>query len=1095
MEKSRRLYVILLLLPIWTVAQPSLNKMQQDIASKGSYAQTGVLFHYISPTQAGIYFSDNNQLTAADVKGWLIQSLQLRPGIDELEADENVAVTPYNMSVTKFHQYYKNFKVEHGTINFTSKNAKASLMQLEFYSIPDNFSTSPAITAPQALQKAISFIQASMYSWGVAAEAATSPDAPKAELVIIKDYEKGDTVCLAYKFSITALEPFSAATVYVHASDGRIILYDSQAKHAERNSGSASRAIPAAVLAAGNEHSRNSGTVDVKEEQTPYAPLTSYSNSIGSAATKYNSAQVIYTDNNSGIAGKPYRLRATRNSQDIETYNLLQQPYNSALDQYLFATDFTDNDNNWTAAEFNNATWDNAALDVQFAMQIVSDYWLLVHGRNGWNNGNAPIKSYVHAYEYKTVNHVTSVYYLANAFWWKNKMTFGDGLGPNTASPPWTSLDICAHEMGHAITETTCSLIYQWESGALNEAFSDIWAACITKYALENYNLQNESVWRFGEKADNVGTANPGIRDMSNPGLYNDPSAYKNPLWKPASLSTCRTFDTTDNCGVHSNSGVLNKWFFLVTEGQQGTNSFGTPFNVTGLGFAKSEKIAYLTELNLTPNASYQTCRTVSLFATASLYGTGSPEYQTVWNAWVATAVDSNIYNMANTPAFTTNNFTSIAVGKNGAVLAGTNYSGVYLYSNSSWLKMVDLSDVRINDIKADYWGNFWIAQSGRSGTQSGGSSIAGGVNYLQWPYLTPAILYTIGNQADVPSRNARCIFIDTSRNQLITDYPVVWMAATSYITSSNSASGMLGKGVNSFTPAFTSVNQGINIASGTAGCLTVGGNSDTIWTFVQANNGINQLLIYNAATNALLRTFDHNSDPTIPSGFVARSIYCDAKKRTWIGLAAGGMIVYDENRTWHYLSPADFPGIFPTGSQASYNAIAGTKDGDVYIGTTTGLVYFERGDGTVARIDQPASYRQYGKPNGLPSAVINAIAYDTLNFKLLVATDSGIVFWEPLCIGAYCKRYKFKATEETQTTGPGNWSNPATWSTGIVPDSATNVTIKHNITVDIDAGCASLTLDPAVIFNILPGKKLAIYSKNGDTIYSGTGNVQRRRR
>ncbi len=1093
MKKFTYTLVFIILVPLFSLAQPSLSIMRSGIESKGNYSSSGVLFKLITPTQAGIFFSGDYNLSAANTKSWIENLLQLRPGIDELRADNNnVANTPDGFSISKLHQYFRNIKVEHGTVSVTTKSQKAAMVQLEFYPVADNFNLQPAISGQLALAKAIEYAKAAVYQWASADSALLSENAPHPELVILKDYELGDTICLAYKFDITTLQPFSSAFIYINAMDGRIILNDPQARHADRGHTNILKDDDKESLYPNKAKLNNK---DILLNAGANEPVAGYSNSQGTAATRYSGSQVIFTDNHNPTAGKPFRLRATRNGQDIETYNFLGQPHNAVPDQYQFAIDFEDNDNNWSAAEFNNAAWDNAALDVQFAMQIVSDYWLFVHGRNGWNNGNGPIKSYVHAYEFRTVNGSLGNYFLANAFWWKGKMTFGDGRNTQQ-SPPWTSFDICAHEMGHAITETTCNLIYQWESGAMNEAFSDIWAACITKYALDNYTLQNENIWRVGEKADNVGTANPGIRDMANPPLYSDPSAYKNSFWKPASLTTCRNFDTTDNCGVHSNSGVLNKWFYLITQGQQGTNSFGTPFDVTGLGFTKSEKIVYLTELNLTPNASYQTCRTVSLFATANLYGTASEEYASVWNAWVAVAVDSNIYNMANTPIFGTNNFTSIAVGKSGVVMAGTNYNGVYKFFNDTWEKMPDMTDVRFNDIKTDYLGNFWIAQSGRSGQQSGGSSIAGGVNYYVSPFTGPATLYTIGNQTDVPSRNARCIYVDTFRNRLPTENPIVWMASTSYITSSNSTSGMLGKGLNPFTPAFTNVSEGINIASGTAGCLTIGGNKDVIWTFSQANNGINQLLTYNAATNALIETFDHNTHPTIPSGFVARSIYCDVKKRTWIGLAAGGIIVFDENRTWHYISPTNFPEIFPAGSQASFNAITGTKDGDIYIGTTTGIVFFERGDGAIGRIDDAGSYRSFGKPNGLPSNVINAIAFDTLRYKLLVATDSGVVFWEPLCIGVFCKQYKFSADKQSETTGPGNWSNPAIWSTGVIPDSSTVVIIKHNVMVDIDGKCNYLSTEiPGANLTVQAGKKLTIYSKDEDIIYTGSGDRGRRRR
>ncbi|MEO7766754.1 MAG: M4 family metallopeptidase, partial [Ferruginibacter sp.] len=803
-----------------------------------------------------------------------------------------------------------------------------------------------------------------------------------------------------------------------------------------------------------------------------------------------NGLQNIYTDNYTGVPGSLFRLRESRNGMDIITLDMQQKAWNSSVDPYPLSIDFVDDDNDWSDGEFNNGSLDNAALDVQFSMEIVSDYWLNIHGRNSWDNANGSIKSYVHADElYETAPGSNTYFkgFLANAFWFRGRMTFGDGNGKLAQQGPYTSLDICAHEMGHAITETTCNLVYQWESGALNEGFSDIWAACVSNYAKANFSLAGESIWRIGEQCIGYNTNRPGLRDMSNPPLFPDPpllpypSAYKNPNWRPASLQTCRTFTGTDDCGVHSNSSVLNKWFFLITQGENGFNYFGTPYSVQGIGFASSEKIAYLTSISLTPNASYATARNVSLNVTASFYGKTSLEYQSVRDAWIAVAVDSNIYNMSNTPAFTGNNFTSIAVGKNGTVLAGTDYNGVYMYSANTWSKLAELTDVRFNDIKADHSGDFWMAQSGKLGQQGGGSSIAGGINYFRSPFSALSTFYTIGAQVQIPSRNARCIYVDTFRTNDGTN-PKVWAATLNYFTSGNSTSGMLGQGL--YTTGgrpFVSVNNHINIASGTVGCMTVGGSKTEIYTFVQANAGINELLVYDAINNNFIQAYNHNSHLIIPANFMARSIYVDAMGRVWVGLAFGGIMVLDEQKTWHVVN---FPTIFPTGTSASFNAIAGTAAGDVYIGTSSGIVFFERGDGLIDRIDQLKSYQLYTKTNGLPSNQINAIAYDTSRFKVLVATDSGIIFWEPLCIGAYCKSYKFGLNASSaQSLASGNWSNPAIWSNNKIPDSLTEVTLLHNVMVDIDASCSLLNVVSPAAVTIKAGSILSIYQQNSAVI------------
>jgi sugar lactone lactonase YvrE len=611
----------------------------------------------------------------------------------------------------------------------------------------------------------------------------------------------------------------------------------------------------------------------------------------------------------------------------------------------------------------------------------------------------------------------------------------------------------------------------------MNEAFSDIWAACITNYAkLNDPTLSDEIIWRLFEKSTKpFRGANAGSRDMQNPLKFNQPSTYHSTNWVPGDYVACpvETDGVDDHSGVHQNSGVLNKWFYLITDGEIGINSKLQPYAITGLGFAKTEKIAYLMELNLTPNAGYATAMDVSLNIAATEYGYGSDEYQTLKNAWYAVGVNSDIYNMANVPAFTTNNFTSIETdGTN--IFAGTNYNGLYQYDGSAWKKMTELTDVRINDIKLDMNGDFWIAQSGKTGTVGGGSSIGGGVNYLKSPFTSPSILYTVNPQLHVPSRNARCIYIDPLRQNDVTN-PKVWVATLAYITSGSSTSGMLGQGLYTSGNEFKAINQGINISTGTVGCATVGGLENEIWTFVQANNGINQLLQYHAGTNSLISTYDHNSVPALPSGFVARAIYGDAKKRLWVGLANGGVMLLDEKKHWHQLN---FPSIFPAGTAVNFNAITGDSFGDVYIGTTAGLVFFDHGIGEINRLDDSSFYRLYTKSNGLPSSNINALSFSTQNFRLYVATDSGIVFWHPLCIGNSCNLHRFYTKAYSQSKGNGNWSDPTKWSTGIIPDSTTIVVITDTITVDINAQCQSLSITNPGSILINTGNNLKIFEE-----------------
>ena len=89
------------------------------------------------------------------------------------------------------------------------------------------------------------------------------------------------------------------------------------------------------------------------------------------------------------------------------------------------------------------------------------DYFMLVHNRNSIDGNGFMLRSYIH---------YSNSY--NNAFWDGQRMTYGDGDG--SVFTPLTALDICAHEVAHGLTSNTAALVYQNESGALNESFSDI---------------------------------------------------------------------------------------------------------------------------------------------------------------------------------------------------------------------------------------------------------------------------------------------------------------------------------------------------------------------------------------------------------------------------------------------------------------------------------------------------------------------------------------------------------------------------------------------------------------------------------------------
>lgn len=341
-----------------------------------------------------------------------------------------------------------------------------------------------------------------------------------------------------------------------------------------------------------------------------YENLVCNSNVPGRAQTRYSGTKDFTTDQQ----GTQYRLRELRNGVNIKTLNANYESNTEVI--VNSATDFWDtNDNVWTVAEHGA---NQVATDVHWAMENFYDYWLSKHNRNSINNAGMDIISYVH---------VGSNY--ENAFWSRTRLSMFYGDGSSTFTP-LTSIDVCAHEMGHGISQFTSDLTPgPFESGALNEGFSDIWAAVIEAYA-----APNKQRWLIGEEIF-ISPAYTCIRNIQNPKTTTgfqgpDPDTYLGQNWQ---------FGAGD---PHKNSTVLSHWFYLVTEGGSGTNDIQNGYCVNAIGMDKAAAIAYRTEQLLNPSANYAMARTMSIQAAQELYGVNSLEEVSVIRAWYAVGVGNN---------------------------------------------------------------------------------------------------------------------------------------------------------------------------------------------------------------------------------------------------------------------------------------------------------------------------------------------------------------------------------------------------------------------------------------------------------------------
>lgn len=312
-------------------------------------------------------------------------------------------------------------------------------------------------------------------------------------------------------------------------------------------------------------------------------------------------------------SGSSYYLEDTGRKLGTFTYNNTTTSVSRASD---------------TDAVFNAAA-QKAAVDAHYAMQAVHDYFKTVHGRTGIDGNGGP--GYVTASDGATPLTAALVHYSTrynNAFWDGQKMTFGDGDG--TTFGPLTTLDITGHEMTHGVIERTAGLLYSGESGALNESFADVFGAMVERHV----RGESANTWKIGEEAytpaNGTGDA---LRYLDNPHLASDSGFTSDD--DPDHYSE-RYTGTSDNGGVHINSGIGNKAFYLLARG--GSHHKGG--SMTGIGADKAAKIWYraLTTY-MTSSTTFAGARTATIDAATALHGVGSPEALAVASAWALVGV------------------------------------------------------------------------------------------------------------------------------------------------------------------------------------------------------------------------------------------------------------------------------------------------------------------------------------------------------------------------------------------------------------------------------------------------------------------------
>lgn len=331
------------------------------------------------------------------------------------------------------------------------------------------------------------------------------------------------------------------------------------------------------------------------------------------------------------VASGQFQSRDDLRPPEIDTYDMKGDPVRT--DNFLIgrvnlsANDLgSDSDNDWT---------DGALGDAHIYAGYTYDYYFKRFGRKGLNDANLRMQILTHPVRRSDLQIYGDLYpdFFVNAFYAGGGVVlYGEGLPPNFILGGQTidffsgALDIVAHELSHGVTEYTSNLIYLNESGALNEAFSDIMGTSVEFFFQPPGNGPLKADYLLGEDVIRPG----GTRSLENPGVNGDPDHYSK-----------RFLGSADNGGVHTNCTIATHAFYLAIEG--GTNRT-SGLSVQGIGGAnreQMEKVFYRAFTQLMPaNSTFSIARAATIQAARDLYGNNSAAERAVTQAWTAVGVN-----------------------------------------------------------------------------------------------------------------------------------------------------------------------------------------------------------------------------------------------------------------------------------------------------------------------------------------------------------------------------------------------------------------------------------------------------------------------
>jgi Zn-dependent metalloprotease len=260
------------------------------------------------------------------------------------------------------------------------------------------------------------------------------------------------------------------------------------------------------------------------------------------------------------------------------------------------------------------ATGDEAADQIYDWLGVTFAFYNTAFGRNSIDGAGLPLVATVHyGVDYD------------NAFWDGSQMVYGDGDQQvfKTFTGP---LDVTGHELTHGVTQYAGGLEYEGQSGALNESLSDVFGSLVKQYHLGQ--TADQADWLIGQGMFTDAVTGVALRSMKAPGTaYDDDVLGKDP--QPADMAHYVDTDS-DNGGVHLNSGIPNRAFYLAATA------------IGGHAWEKAGRIWYdtITSKKVPTTSDFATFAGMTHATAGKLFGVKSTESDAVRDAWTTVGVE-----------------------------------------------------------------------------------------------------------------------------------------------------------------------------------------------------------------------------------------------------------------------------------------------------------------------------------------------------------------------------------------------------------------------------------------------------------------------